>query len=85
MGKKHINPGVAEKLAILIAEKIGCDDKVDVVAAKIIDDYFTAKKIIKDCNKGPSKAKQAKISAREERKVRNAVADWSQYGPAHNQ
>jgi len=72
VGKKINDPEVVEKLAILIAEKMGSDDKVDVFANKVIDDYFAAKKIIKAYKQGPSKEKQAKIPKREEKKVQNA-------------
>lgn len=60
MGKKIDDPEVAEKLAILIAEKMGRDDKVEVVANKIIEDYFAAEKIIKQYKRGSSKKNKQK-------------------------
>ena len=75
MGKKRKelkNPELVEKLAVLIAEKMGRDDKLDEVVHKFIDDYLNAKKIINKIRRGHSKKKKVEVFEMEAKKVRPA-------------
>ena len=42
--KEFKNPDLIEKLTFLITEKMGQEDKIDIVAQKVMDDYLAAKK-----------------------------------------
>jgi hypothetical protein len=72
MGKKICDAKMAKKLAILITEKIGRNDKVEVVASRVLDDYFAATKIVREYG-------QALISKKKLDKNRQVkIAKWAE-------
>ncbi|MDR3564340.1 MAG: hypothetical protein P4N59_23285 [Negativicutes bacterium] len=65
MGKKMNNSKITKKLALLITAKTGNDDKVEVVAQKVLTDYFAAKKIVAEYKQvsSPKKCRNKKRQA----------------------
>jgi len=68
MGKKIYDSKTEKKLAILIIEKIDKNDKVEVVASQVLNDYFAATKLVREygqsltSKKKHDKNRQAKIA-----------------------
>ena len=71
--KEFKNPDLIEKLTFLITEKMGQEDKIDIVAHKVMDDYLAAKKIIKKYAHVHPKSKDEKMYEMEDKEIRATI------------
>ena len=67
--KKFNDSKEAKNLAVLIVGKMSSNEHVEIAAKKIIEDYLSAKNIIKRYNPGKLKEKQVKMAEKTEKKI----------------